>query len=65
MDTSSKGVNLQVRLTGSGERARSPLGSMANLECSLLWEYVLQTEEGVTTSALDIACDDRGPVGAA
>jgi len=42
-------VNLQVRLTGSGERARPPLGPVAYLECSLLWEYVLQLKRGHDT----------------
>jgi len=64
MDTSSKGVNLQVRLTGSGERARLPRALWPTLRCSLLWEYVLRRKRGAT-SGIDIACDDRGPVGAA
>jgi hypothetical protein len=41
MDTSSKGVNLQVRPTVERARVRLPSGSEPDLEAKLLWEFCL------------------------
>src|SRR5215216_747873 len=61
MDTSSKGVNLRVRPTWSGERTRPPG------PCGLLGMHCCgstPTSEEGRDIGQDIACDDRGPVGA-
>jgi len=42
----------------------SPLGSVAYFEMQLLWEYCLLQKRRHDIDS-DIACDDRGPVGAA
>jgi len=57
-------VNLQVQLTGSEERARLPwaLWPTSSAACCGSTSY---NWRGGTTPVLDIACDDRGPVGAA
>jgi hypothetical protein len=41
MDTSSKGVNLQIPPTVERARVRLPSGSMADFGMRLLWEFCL------------------------
>jgi hypothetical protein len=62
MDTSSKGVNLQVRPTVERARVRLPSGPMPGFEMGLLWEFCLHYR-GWAMMIRHHQGDDRGPVG--
>jgi hypothetical protein len=63
MDTSSEGVNLRVRPTGSGERARCPRLEV-NFEMRTCCGSTSYVRRGARCPWLGIAGVDRGPVNA-